>query len=288
MPPYPPRCGAGRGCSAGSVLCCSSASFLRLPPQTILGGWLYVTACHLARTHQRTHARRWQRENQPEAMENLMNPAQDTLWRELEPLLDNAMLTLSQRQRELVLFRYFQNNSQRAAASLVGCSESVASRELAAAIESLRRFFTRHGVDRLGNSFDHSAQHARSGGIHWRRNRRRRRCHRPRHSRAHPPSAAPLLLALMKTTTTAKIIAAAAALFFTSGTVHYFTRTECSNRANRRRETNRRLPCQGRRNSQASARHCQNTCHALRQQTLRSSAQFRKKPRLAPVTTRPR
>src|SRR6266545_6262634 len=117
-----------------------------LPPQTILGGWLYFTACHLARTHQRTHARRWQRENQPEVMENLMNPAQDTLWRELEPLLDDAMLTLSERQRALVLSHYFQNNSQRAAAKLVGCSESVASRELAAAIESLRRFFTRHGV----------------------------------------------------------------------------------------------------------------------------------------------
>ena len=58
-----------------------------LPPQTILGGWLYFTACHLARTHQRTHTRRWQRENQPEVMETLMNPAQDTLWRELEPLL---------------------------------------------------------------------------------------------------------------------------------------------------------------------------------------------------------
>src|SRR6266511_3460251 len=74
-----------------------------LPPQTILGGWLYVTACQLARTHQRTHTRRRQREKQLEAMENLMNPAQDTLWRELEPLLDDAMLTLSQRQRELVL-----------------------------------------------------------------------------------------------------------------------------------------------------------------------------------------
>ena len=49
-----------------------------LPPRTILSGWLYVTACHLARTHRRTHARRWQRENQPEVIENLMNPAQDT------------------------------------------------------------------------------------------------------------------------------------------------------------------------------------------------------------------
>jgi RNA polymerase sigma factor (sigma-70 family) len=123
-----------------------------LPPRTILGGWLYVAACHLARTHQRALVRRWQRENQPDAMENLINPAPDTLWCELESLLDNAMLTLSRRQRELVLFRYFQNNTQRAAAGLVGCSESVASRELAAAIESLRRFFSRHGVTVSGTA----------------------------------------------------------------------------------------------------------------------------------------
>src|SRR5687768_4102108 len=103
-----------------------------LPPRTTLGGWLYVTACHLSRTQQRTHARRRRRENHPETIEYLMNPARDQLWCELEPLLDDAMLTLSVRQRELVLSHYFQNQTQRVAALLAGCSESVASRELAA------------------------------------------------------------------------------------------------------------------------------------------------------------
>jgi len=200
-----------------------------LPPRTILGGWLYVTACHLARTHQRTHARRRQRENQPEVMENLMNPAQDTLWRELEPLLDDAMLTLSERQRELVLFHYFQNNSQRAAAGLVGCSESVASRELAAAIESLRRFFSRHRVTvsgtALGTLLTANAAQASIGTA----------------TVAATLSSASALagtsavgtsifLALMKTTTTTKIIAAAAAaLLITSGAVHYLTSEHAQN-----------------------------------------------------------
>jgi RNA polymerase sigma factor (sigma-70 family) len=195
-----------------------------LPPQTILGGWLYVTACHLARTHQRTQARRWERENR--AMEHLMKPAQDNPWLELEPLLDNAMLTLSQRQRELVLFRYFQNNSQRAAASLVGCSESVASRELAAAIESLRSFFTRHGVTVSGTALvtlltTHGAQASIGAATVA--------ATLSSASALAGTSAvgASLFLALMKTTTTAKIIiAAAAALILTSGTVHYLTRTD--------------------------------------------------------------
>jgi len=197
-----------------------------LPPRTLLGGWLYVTACHLARTHQRTHARRWQRENQPVAMENLMNPAQDTLWRELEPLLDDAMLTLSTRQRALVLSHYFQNNSQRAAAKLVGCSESVASRELAAAIESLRRFFTRHGVTvsrtvlitlltvhgaqaSIGTATVAATLSSASALA------------------GTSASGTSLFLALMKTTTTTKIIGAvAAALLITSSTVRYFTRED--------------------------------------------------------------
>src|SRR5882724_1129521 len=192
-----------------------------LPPQTILGGWLYVTACHLASTHRRTNARRWQRENQPEVMNNLMNPAQDTLWRELEPLLDDAMLTLSDRQRELVLSHYFQNNSQRAAAGVLGCSESAASRELAAAIESLRRFLSRHGVTMSGAALitlltTHGAQASiGTAGV---------AATLSAASALAGTSAAgtSLLLALMKTTTS-KIMLGAAALLVTSGTVFYFT-----------------------------------------------------------------
>jgi len=158
-----------------------------------------------------------------------MNPVQDTLWRDLEPLLDDAMLTLSERQRELVLARYFQNNSQRAAAGLVGCSESVASRELAAAIESLRRFFSRHGVTVSGTALvtlltAHAAQASIGTAT----------------VAATLSSASALagtsavgtsiFLALMKTTTTTKIIvAAAAALLITSGTVHYLSREHAQN-----------------------------------------------------------
>jgi RNA polymerase sigma factor (sigma-70 family) len=196
-----------------------------LPPQTILGGWLYVTACHLARTYRRTHTRRWQRENQPEVMENLMNPAQDPLWRELGPLLDDAMVTLSQRQRELVLFRYFQNNTQRAAAGLVGCSESVASRELAAAIEGLRKYFARHGVTVSGTALitllsAYGAQASIGTATVA--------AALSSASALAGTSAAgtSLFFTLMKTTTSTKIVIAAAALLLTSGTVHYFTQPD--------------------------------------------------------------
>lgn len=121
-----------------------------LPAETILSGWFYQTAGHIARTHGRTRARRHVRETQPEALENLMPSEPSSVWLELEPLLDDAMLTLPERQRSLVLLCYFQKFSQCAAARAVGCSESVVSRDLAAAIEALRGFFARRGVTVAG------------------------------------------------------------------------------------------------------------------------------------------
>ncbi len=155
-----------------------------------------------------------------------MNPAQDPLWCELEPLLDDAMLTLSQRQRELVLCHYFQNNSQRAAADLVGCSESVASRELSTAIENLRRFFARQGVTISGTALvtlltTNGAQaFISTAGIAG--------------TLASASAMAgastvgnSLLFTIMKMTTTAKIIAAAAAvLLVTSGAIHHLMRND--------------------------------------------------------------
>jgi RNA polymerase sigma factor (sigma-70 family) len=117
-----------------------------LPARTVIGGWLYHTATHVARTHLRTRTRRAAREAQPEALDQLMPTESTTHWRELEPLLDDAMLALPERQRSLVLLCYFQKHTQRDAARAVECSESVASRELSGAIDALRRFFARRGV----------------------------------------------------------------------------------------------------------------------------------------------
>ena len=122
----------------------------RLPPGTVLGGWFYQTATLVARTHLRTLARRKARETHAVALENLMPPPQTNAWREVEPLLDEAMATLPERQRSLVLLCYFQRVNQREASRTIRCSESVASRELARAMEALRRYLARKGVSVSG------------------------------------------------------------------------------------------------------------------------------------------
>ncbi|TDU68053.1 RNA polymerase sigma factor (sigma-70 family) [Prosthecobacter fusiformis] len=117
-----------------------------LPPSTPLAGWLYHAACRTALNHQRAAIRRRARENSIELMNQMIPDAQPNPWTEIEPHLDEAMLTLPPRQRDLVVQCYFQNRTQRSAAAALGCSESVVSRELGAALEALRQFFTRRHV----------------------------------------------------------------------------------------------------------------------------------------------
>ncbi len=117
-----------------------------LPPGTSLAGWLYHAACRTALNHQRTAMRRRVRETSPEAMNQMTPDTKPDLWTEVEPHLDEAMLTLPERQRDLVVQCYFQSRSQRAAATALGCSESVVSRELTAAVETLRRFLAKRHV----------------------------------------------------------------------------------------------------------------------------------------------
>lgn len=117
-----------------------------LPPGTSLAGWLYHAANRTALNHQRTAMRRRVRENSAEAMNQMTPDTQPNLWTEVEPHLDEAMLTLPERQRDLVVQCYFQSQSQRSAAAALGCSESVVSRELSAAIEALRRFLANRRV----------------------------------------------------------------------------------------------------------------------------------------------
>lgn len=117
-----------------------------LPPDTVLAGWLYHAACRIALNHQRAAMRRRVRENSAEALNQMIPDTQPNLWTEIEPHLDEAMLALPVRQRDLVVQCYFQSRSQRSVAAAMGCSESVVSRELGAAMEALRQFFTKRHV----------------------------------------------------------------------------------------------------------------------------------------------
>ena len=134
---------------------------------TPVAGWLYHAACRIAGRHLRTAIRRRARESSPETAANLMPTILNEAWSEIEPHLDEAMLTLPERQRHLVVQCYFKEQPQRAAASAMGLSESVVSRELSAAVETLRRFFAKRGLTVSGTALIAllSANAAQGAGI---------------------------------------------------------------------------------------------------------------------------
>ncbi|MHB1309967.1 MAG: RNA polymerase sigma factor [Limisphaerales bacterium] len=115
----------------------------RLTGRVVISGWLYRTACHLASETIRRETRRQRREQQAvEAMNPTDTPA---VWRELEPLLDDAMAGLSEADRDAVVLRYFESKSLREVGAALGVSEDTAQKRLSRAVEKLRAFFARRG-----------------------------------------------------------------------------------------------------------------------------------------------
>jgi uncharacterized protein (TIGR03435 family) len=71
----------------------------------------------------------------------------DNLWRELSPQLDEAMAGLGTSERDALVLRYFQNKSMAEVAKFLGLEENTAQKRVSRALEKLRKFFTKHGVD---------------------------------------------------------------------------------------------------------------------------------------------
>jgi RNA polymerase sigma factor (sigma-70 family) len=109
----------------------------------ILSGWLYRVTCHVAARTQRGEFRRRQREQVAVAVMN--DAPSDSTWQEIQSLLDEAMSSLGQRDRDAVLLRYFENKSLQEVGAALGSSEDAAQKRLARAVEKLRAFFGKRG-----------------------------------------------------------------------------------------------------------------------------------------------
>jgi RNA polymerase sigma factor (sigma-70 family) len=117
-----------------------------LREKTLLPGWLYETTRFTAARLLRTNARRQQRE-QEAYMQSTLNEA-DTAdaWEKLAPHLEAAMFGLAERDRALLVLRFYQNKSGQEAAALMGLREGAAHMRVTRAIEKLRKFFAQRGV----------------------------------------------------------------------------------------------------------------------------------------------
>ncbi len=117
-----------------------------LREKTLLTGWLYETTRFAAARLLRTNARRHARE-QEAYMQSTLNEADNSaIWKKLSPHLEAAMSKLAERDRALLVLRFYENKSGPEAAALLGIREDAAHKRVTRAIEKLRKVFAQRGV----------------------------------------------------------------------------------------------------------------------------------------------
>jgi RNA polymerase sigma factor (sigma-70 family) len=115
-----------------------------LHADTVLSGWLYLTACHVSASALKRERRRQHRE-QEAYMQSTLNET-DATWDQLSPLLDEAMLRLGATDRDALVLRYFQNKTLPEVGAALGLEERAAQKRVTRAVEKLRKIFIKHGV----------------------------------------------------------------------------------------------------------------------------------------------
>ena len=117
----------------------------RLTAYASLAGWLHRSTRYLALNHLRDTRRRLTNERQ--AMEQLLTDSESSVnWEQIRPELDEALDSLDDEDREVLLLRYFKNLNYRAVGLALGVSDDTAQKRVSRAVERLREFFAQRGV----------------------------------------------------------------------------------------------------------------------------------------------
>jgi RNA polymerase sigma factor (sigma-70 family) len=118
-----------------------------LSRRTVLTGWLYTSTRYAAAKAVRTEQRRHAREEESCFMQELSGePAGEAAWEELQPVLDQAMHELNERDRNALLLRYFEGRHLAEVGAQLGLSEDAARMCVSRAVDKLRQMLTSRGV----------------------------------------------------------------------------------------------------------------------------------------------
>jgi RNA polymerase sigma factor (sigma-70 family) len=118
-----------------------------LQPGVVLGGWLHQTTRNVAANVLRSEFRRRQRETEAHAESAAQSGHSESVWREMLPLLDDALERLKPAERDALVLRYFQNRSLQEVATALGLQERAAQKRVARSLDKLRGIFLKRGVD---------------------------------------------------------------------------------------------------------------------------------------------
>jgi len=118
----------------------------RFAPDDSLPAWLHKTALLESQAWQRGEMRRRQREQTAAELGTTMKtPDAEPAFRALVPLLDEALLSLREKDREALLLRYYESDSLKDVGAALGVSDDTAQKRVQTALEKLSQFFQRRG-----------------------------------------------------------------------------------------------------------------------------------------------
>jgi RNA polymerase sigma factor (sigma-70 family) len=134
----------------------------------MLGGWLHQYACHTAAKAMRGERRRQAREQEAVQM-NKLHDDPGANWRQVAPLLDQAITELGREDRTAVVLRFFEQRDFRSVGAALGTSEDAARMRVTRAVEKLRVLLQRRrvalSVAALGAALAGQAITAAPGGL---------------------------------------------------------------------------------------------------------------------------
>ena len=117
-------------------------------PSLSIVGWLYKTSCNISRDAHRAENRRRTRELEALQMHShtTVDSSPDSDWEDIAPLLEQAMASLPENERVLILLRFFERKPFREVAESLQITEEATRMRASRALQKLRAFFSQRGV----------------------------------------------------------------------------------------------------------------------------------------------
>ncbi len=124
---------------------------LAVKPQAVrdgcaLAGWLHRAATGRAVDVVRTESRRRQREQHATHMNDCTSSCTDSLWDTAAPVIDSALGSLGETDRQLLLLRFWQRQDMRRIGQAFGMSDDAAQKRIGRALQKLRAVLERRGI----------------------------------------------------------------------------------------------------------------------------------------------
>lgn len=112
-----------------------------------LAGWLYTCVRLTAANSRRAEDRRQRRQHEYQAMAELhSSESSDFTWRQIRPVLDDALHELAETDRAAVVLRFFENLSLRDVGTQLGVNENAARMRVDRALEKLQQLLSKRGI----------------------------------------------------------------------------------------------------------------------------------------------